>query len=105
MTMIPAGWLQFPRQIIMTNFSALGPDCNPRDLEFNRVVQPPALRTARTVHIRVVGINQAALLAAKNMVFAGRRPEPPAAHFRIYREPGKCRKQRNYISQDEVVRS
>lgn len=52
-------------------------------LKHNRLVQFAALRAARAVHVRVVRINVAALLAAEDPVLRVRRAEAAAAHFGI----------------------
>ncbi len=88
-------------RLIKFRSTCAGPQ--PGCLKFNCVVQPAALRTARTLHIRVVRINQTALFAPENVVRTGGRPKPPAAQFRIYGEARKRRKQRNDISQNEQL--
>jgi hypothetical protein len=65
------------------------------------VVQRAALRTTGTFHIAIVGVNEAALFATENMVFARCWLEAPPTMFGIYCHAGKCRKQNNDISKDE----
>ena len=46
----------------------------------NRLVERSALRATGTVHIRVIGINRGAALAAENTVLFAGRPKAPVIH-------------------------
>jgi hypothetical protein len=52
-------------------------------LERHWLVQFAALEAAGAVHVRIVGIDEAAFRAAEHAVFRMSRAEPAAAHFRI----------------------
>ena len=69
------------------------------DLKHNRLVQFAALGAARAVHVRVVGIDVAALLAAENPVLGVSRPEPAPAHFGINPQTTQRAKQDGHINE------
>src|ERR1035441_2121716 len=74
-----------------------------RFLKHNRLVQLSALRTARAVHVRVVGIDGAAFLAAENPVLGVRWPEAAAAHFGINPPTAQRAERQRHVNLDEVV--
>jgi CO/xanthine dehydrogenase FAD-binding subunit len=80
-------------------------DCNKPfmsgKLERHRLVHFAALQAAGTVHIRVVGIHEAAFGAAEHAVFRVRRAEPAAAHFGINPQAAQRAEQTRHIKDDE----
>ena len=69
-------------------------------LEFDGLVERAALLAARTVHVRIVGINIPALFTTKNVVGAGRRTETLLTLLVIYGDGGECRKKNHHVSHD-----
>jgi hypothetical protein len=63
-----------------------------RGLKLDHAVERPALRTTGTLDIAVVGVNEAALFATKNIVFAGCGLESPPTMLEIYCHARKRRK-------------
>src|SRR5208283_3074980 len=51
-------------------------------LKFNRLIQLAALGASGTVHVGIVGIDEAAFAAAKDVVFRVGRAEAPPVEFR-----------------------
>jgi hypothetical protein len=73
-------------------------------LERHRLVHLAALRAAGTVHVRVVGINEAAFCAAEHAVFGIGRTKPAAAHFGINPQNAQGTEQDGHINHDEPGR-
>jgi hypothetical protein len=70
-------------------------------LERHWLVQFAALQAAGTVHVRVVGIDEAAFRAAEHVVFRMSRAEPAAAHFGINPEDAKRAEQARHINHNK----
>ena len=73
------------------------------DSELEGFVQLPALRAAGAVHVGVVGIDEVAVLAAEDAVFAGSRLETAAALFHIERHGGQRPQERGHVGENEQV--
>jgi hypothetical protein len=67
----------------------------------HRLVQFAALQAAGTIHVRVVGVNEAAFGAAEHAVFRVRRAEPAAAHFGINPQATERAEQAGHVKDDE----
>lgn len=70
-------------------------------LKHNRFVQFAALDAARAVHVRVIGIDVTASLAAKNPVLRVRRAEAAAAHFGIDPHNAQRAEQQGHINHNQ----
>jgi hypothetical protein len=75
----------------------------PTDVELkrHRLVQFAALQAAGTVHVRIVGIDEAAFRAAEHAVFRVRRAKPATAHFGINPQATKRNQQARHINHDK----
>ena len=74
------------------------------NLERHRLVQFAALQAAGTIHVRVVGIDEAAFGAAEHTVFRVRRTEPAPAHLGINPQATERAEQAGHIKDDEPGR-
>jgi hypothetical protein len=70
--------------------------------ELDRIVHLPALRTARAIHIGIVGVDAAALLATKDAVAAGRGIEAALAEFGVNSRSRERRQQEEHVSKNEL---
>src|SRR5439155_22521898 len=68
------------------------------------LVYGSALRTARAIHISVVGVNERAFLAAENVVLTGCWFEPFAAKLVINSHATQRRKEDEHVEQKQLVR-
>jgi len=66
--------------------------------KFNRLVQSAALRTARTVHICVIGVNITAIFAAEDPVLGVRRPETSPADLGKNPKPKQRAERQRHIN-------
>jgi hypothetical protein len=73
-----------------------------KQLKFNRVIHPSALRTSGKTHIRIVRIYIPAMFAPKNPIIARPWLEAPAAKFRINPYRRKPRQQDDHIRQNQI---
>ena len=71
-------------------------------LELNRLIHPSALRAARTIHIRVIGINVAATAAPEDAVLGRRRLKAPAAQLGVDSHARDAAQQSHEIGEDQV---
>jgi len=71
-------WISVDKNRVMLPRNSIGVANRIRVLEFKRFVQFAALRTTGAIHIGVVGINEAAFIAAENAVvtFGGTKAAP-----------------------------
>ncbi len=72
-------------------------------LELNCLIELTALRTARAIHIGVIGIDESALLTAKNVVFRFFRPELSPTHFCLNREQREATKKQHRITEQNFI--
>jgi hypothetical protein len=71
-------------------------------LEFDGLIHSPALRAARAVHVRVVGIDISATPAPEDVVLGSRRLKSPPAQLAVNSQAGDPAEQDHYVSQDQV---
>src|SRR5207244_1037461 len=101
-----------PRSLMLICSDSRSPNCRPMWLpsasfrapqcsKLDRLIHPSALGAARTVHIRIIGIDVAAAGATEDVVFRGGRLEAAAPEFRINRQARKRGQQQNHVSQNE----
>ena len=74
----------------------------PSELEY--LVCGSALRTARAIHIRVVGVHERAFLAAENVVLTGGWFEPFAAKLVVNSHATQRRKEDEHVEEKQFVR-
>ena len=70
-------------------------------LKRHRLVHLAALQAAGTVHVPVVGVDEAAFRAAEHAVFRVRRPEPASAHLGMNPQAAERAEQARHINHDE----
>jgi len=69
--------------------------------KLDRLIQLPALRTARTIHVRIIRVNVTALFAAINCILAGRGFETPLTQLRVNHNSRQRAERGEKVSQDE----
>jgi len=72
-----------------------------RRLKFDRLVKFAAVRAAGTVHIRIIGVNVTALLAAEDLVLARGGFEVSLAEFLIDPHGTECAQQDGDIAENK----